>query len=164
MDLTRRDLSGLSIGSILSIIGSAQASPIGMRNGGPFLKVHHLYDGPDGKAKIDTFEMNAKGEAGWSIKFLMEAPAESTYISAAPPGHFIDWHLAKKPQFFIAMQGIFETGLEDGSKHRLMPGELLLAEDKISKGHTSRVVSKEWAIQFCCVLKDSGAVYRPTFP
>ncbi len=165
--LDRRGLAGLSIGSLFTGLLApmvAQASGIMMKQNAPFLRLHHLFDGPDGKSKLEIIDMASKDIRGGAFKYLFESPAESMYISAGAPGEFIDWHAANRPQFFIQVQGMFETGLEDGSKHRLPPGEFLLAEDKNPKGHTSRVVSDEWAIQLCCVLKDTGDVYRPTFP
>ncbi len=59
------------------------------------------------------------------------------------PGAFSDWHNAPRRQYVITLAGAIEIGLGDGSVHRLGPGDGILAEDLMGKGHTTRAVGND---------------------
>ena len=60
---------------------------------------------------------------------------------AAEVGRFSDWHVAPRRQYVITLSGEGEIGLRDGTKYRLGPGDVNLAEDTTGDGHTTAVVS-----------------------
>lgn len=55
-------------------------------------------------------------------------------------GAFSDYHNAPRRQYVMYLTASVEIGLGDGSTHVMEPGDVLLAEDKTGRGHTSRVV------------------------
>ena len=57
-----------------------------------------------------------------------------------PDGGFHDFHNAPRRQYVCYLTASVEIGLGDGSTHVMEPGDVLLAEDKTGRGHTSRVV------------------------
>ena len=56
------------------------------------------------------------------------------------PGEFIDWHTAPRKQYVVTLSGESEVEIGDGTKIRLHPGHILLAEDTTGQGHISRAV------------------------
>ena len=66
-------------------------------------------------------------------------------LEVAPDGslYFIDWHNAPRRQFVITLAGESEVEIGDGTKIRLYPGHILLAEDTEGQGHISRAVGSE---------------------
>ncbi len=57
--------------------------------------------------------------------------------------YFIDWHNAPRRQYVITLSGVSEVELGDGTKIRLYPGHILLAEDTEGRGHISRAVGSD---------------------
>ena len=51
---------------------------------------------------------------------------------------FNDWHRAPRRQFVIILSGEMEVEIGDGSKRRLVAGDVLLAEDITGQGHITR--------------------------
>jgi hypothetical protein len=60
-----------------------------------------------------------------------------------PAGKFLDWHCADKKLVFALLAGKFELGAGDGKSAVLEPGDVCLIDDKGSRGHTGRVLSRE---------------------
>lgn len=129
------------------------------------IRALHLFDGDDGESHIDTVDfepirkkiledITLQKTDNRGFLDLFESRAISVNVTAAPPGFFIDWHHAMRRHFFYTVQGIWETGLGDGSLHRVGPGEFLVAEDRKGRGHTSRVVSDGWAVAIDLILDD----------
>ena len=69
--------------------------------------------------------------------------ASGIAFSRIKPGAFSDWHNAPRRQYVITLAGAIEIGLGDGSVHRLGPGDGILAEDLMGKGHTTRAVGND---------------------
>jgi hypothetical protein len=174
VNLDRRLLLGQSLGLWLASLTPAVSAPAkaGPRRSGVTvdsdgqvrLTAYHLFDGPNGVSKMELKEFApipqthlegvalAAGERTFAN--LFESKALEINVTAAPPGYFIDWHWAKRRHFFVIVQGAWETGLGDGSLHRTGVGDFLLAEDRVGRGHTSRVVSDTWAVQMDVILSD----------
>jgi quercetin dioxygenase-like cupin family protein len=86
-----------------------------------------------------------------TLPFVWEEGRERTPIQSAtgirfnrwPAGRFRDWHNAPVRQYVIILSGQVDVGLEDGTVHRLGPGDVSLEEDLTGQGHTSRVVGDQ---------------------
>src|SRR5689334_792863 len=50
----------------------------------------------------------------------------------------VGWHHTPERMFGVVLSGTMEFETSDGSKHRVGPGEVVLAEDTHGKGHISR--------------------------
>ena len=70
------------------------------------------------------------------------------------PDYFIDWHTAPRKQFVITLAGESEVEVGDGSKIRLYPGHILLAEDTTGQGHISRAIGSDDRISLFLPLAD----------
>jgi quercetin dioxygenase-like cupin family protein len=58
-------------------------------------------------------------------------------------GYFNDWHTAPRRQYVITLSGEAEVGIGDGTVHRFRPGDVLLADDLIGRGHTMRTIGDQ---------------------
>jgi len=61
----------------------------------------------------------------------------------APPGYVLDWHCAPRRQYSISLSGVAEIEVGDGTKARVNPGDVVLAEDLTGRGHVTRVVGDQ---------------------
>src|SRR5262245_25343037 len=54
-----------------------------------------------------------------------------------------DWHPDPEPQFVITLSGTLEFATPDGETFVVRPGDVLLAEDHIGKGHKWRLIDDQ---------------------
>ena len=57
-----------------------------------------------------------------------------------PAGWFGDWHPAPQRQFVMILSGTMLIRVGDGEEREFGPGSVLLVEDTVGQGHTTRVV------------------------
>ena len=99
------------------------------------MKFIRLYTGADGHSHIEELDWESRPD------FTDLHGAKGVVFRAAEPGRFSDWHVAPRRQYVITLAGEGEIGLRDGTKYRLGPGDVNLAEDTSGDGHTTAVVS-----------------------
>ena len=81
---------------------------------------------------------------GQSATELAEPIAvSSVQFRRTSPDYYLDFHNAPRRQFVITLAGESEVELGDGTRIRLYPGHILLAEDTEGQGHISRAVGNE---------------------
>lgn len=97
-----------------------------------------LYTGKDGQSHFEDLELPAQPLGRSPLQ-----PAKGISFTSFEPGHFMDWHPAPRRQYVITLAGQWEIEVGDGTKRRLGPGDVLLAEDVTGKGHTTRVVGRK---------------------
>ena len=103
-----------------------------------------LLMGASGSAQAITFDGAEVNPNRVLVKFLPGASASdlagatelaeavdvtSVQFRRTSPDYFIDWHTAPRKQFVITLSGESEVEIGDGTKIRLHPGHILLAED-----------------------------------
>ena len=97
------------------------------------MKIMRLYSGVDGQSHFDKIEVEIdKLQPGEGIVFRHVA---ADYINS--------WHTAPRRQYVINLAGESEVEVGDGTKHRLGPGDLYLADDLTGQGHLSRAVGDQ---------------------
>jgi hypothetical protein len=67
-------------------------------------------------------------------------PAREVFFRATPKEHARGKHTAPQRQLIVVVGGIGEVVLDDGSRHRFGPGDMLFAEDTSGHGHETHVV------------------------
>jgi hypothetical protein len=97
------------------------------------MKITRLYTGTDSQSHFDDIEV----ESG------ILQPRDGVIFRDATPDHVNRWHRAPRRQYVINLSGETEIEIEDGSKRRLGPGDILLAEDTSGQGHISRDVGAQ---------------------
>lgn len=111
------------------------------------MKYARLYADGDGITHFEDVEIDQS-----PIEFAPPAPpviasqpieATRTLFTCFPKGWEGDWHPAPKCQFGIILSGRFEITAGDGESRIFETGSVRLLEDKIGKGHRSRVIGDE---------------------
>ena len=123
------------------------------------VKVTRIFTGPDGKTRVEEFELPLKPRDKGSD---VAAPVALTTLQVrrTTPDYFLDFHPASRRQLVVTLAGESEIELEDGRKVRLGPGSILLAEDTTGKGHISRAVPGKDRIAFDIGLADGATLVR----
>ena len=106
------------------------------------MKVTHLYTGTDGESHFEDLDIPL--DSGESAEKLSKTIKATGIILRETSGAYnLDWHPAPRRQFVINLEGKVELIVKDGTKRILGPGDILLAEDTMGRGHISRAVSNQ---------------------
>lgn len=109
-------------------------------------KVWRVYSGKDGRSHIAEMELAMKPFHDLEGAHGETSPVQSATgiaFRVAPPGYVLDWHCAPRRQYSISLSGSAEIEVGDGTKARVGPGDVVLAEDLTGQGHVTRVVGDQ---------------------
>lgn len=81
-------------------------------------------------------------------------PATRFGFLHASPGWAGDWHPAPKRQIIFYLVGEVEGEVSAGEVRRFGPGDVVLLEDTVGKGHRSHVVGNQEVIMAVVQLED----------
>ena len=106
-------------------------------------RIWRVYSGADGESHIAELPL-----AMQPFKDTEGAHGDTTAMQSvtgiafrvSPPGYVLDWHCAPRRQYSISLSGMAEIEVGDGTKVRVAPGDVVLAEDLTGRGHVTRVV------------------------
>jgi len=110
------------------------------------MKIVRLYNDTDGESHFEDVEIELE-----LIDYAPPAPplflssitaANGFAFMQAPAGWTSDWHPSSARNIFFVLTGEWEVTASDRETRTFGLGSVLLVEDTIGKGHTSRVVSK----------------------
>ena len=106
------------------------------------IKVTRIYTGADNQTHVEEYDAPLGAPRG-ATELSEAVDVTSLQFRRTSPDYFIDWHNAPRKQYVITLSGESEVELGDGTKIRLHPGHILLAEDTTGQGHISRSVGSE---------------------
>ncbi len=106
------------------------------------IKVSRIYTGEDGQTHVEEYDVPLTSQRG-ATELSDPVAVTSVQFRRTSPEYFIDWHTAPRRQYVITLAGESEVEFGDGTKVRLYPGHILLAEDTTGQGHISRAVGDE---------------------
>jgi quercetin dioxygenase-like cupin family protein len=95
---------------------------------------YRLYSGSDGESHIERLDLASQPD------LTKLHGTKGVVFRSSEPGYFSDWHKAPRRQYVITLAGEAEIGLGDGTIHRLVAGDVNLAEDLTGHGHTTRII------------------------
>ena len=104
------------------------------------MHVTRIFTGGDGESHFEDLDIPLRdlGAVG-AMSELIEATG--LVLRETGPDYDLDWHNAPRRQFVVMLSGgRVEIEVGDGTKRRLGPGDILLAEDTTGRGHISRAV------------------------
>ena len=102
------------------------------------MQITRVYTGSDGQSHFETIEIPLQESRYGALSDLFEA--EGVIFRETPAGGELDFHNAPRRQFVVTLSGEVEIECGDGSKRRLGPGEILLADDTSGQGHITREI------------------------
>lgn len=97
------------------------------------MRAFKLYTGPDNASHVLEGTIDEKDRTDVIAIHFKETPAHSSY----------DWHPDPEPQFVITLSGTLEFATPDGETFVVRPGDVLVAEDHIGKGHKWRLIDDQ---------------------
>ncbi len=107
------------------------------------MRVTRIFTGPDDQSHFEDVEIPLRdlGAIGSMSELI---PATGVVLRETGSEYDLDWHNAPRRQFVVMLSGgQVELEVGDGTKRRLGPGEILLAEDTTGRGHISRAVDDQ---------------------
>ena len=107
------------------------------------IKVTRIYTGEDGKTHAEEIDVPLSPGRRATTELSETVPVTSVQFRRNSPAYYIDWHTAPRRQYVITLAGESEVEIGDGTKIRLHPGHILLAEDTSGQGHISRAIGSE---------------------
>ena len=99
--------------------------------------VTRIFAGADGKARMERRAVPMKADAS-GRQTSADFPALRLFFRDTPPAHVHEKHRAPQRQFIVVVSGSGEIELDDGTRHRFVPGDLIFAEDTTGGGHVTR--------------------------
>ena len=102
------------------------------------MKVLYLYTGDDDRSHFANLEVPlAPGRSGVISDAI---PASRVAFRETGPTDSQAWHNAPYRQFIAILQGVVELEVGDGTRRRLGPGDVVLADDRWGEGHMTREI------------------------
>ena len=123
------------------------------------VKVTRLFTGPDGKTKVEEYEIPLRAQ-GRGTELSTTVAVKSLQFRRTNQDYNLDWHPAPARQYVITLSGESEVELEGGKKIRLGPGNILLAEDTTGQGHISRALGSGDRVSLFIPLADGATPPR----
>ena len=116
------------------------------------MKITRVYTGDDGESHFEDVELPLK-DAGQVGRLTSLIPATGVVFRETGGDYDLDWHNAPRRQYVVMLSGGgVELEVGDGTKRRLGPGDVLLAEDTTGRGHKSRAVDDQPRISIFVTL------------
>jgi hypothetical protein len=102
-----------------------------------------LYNLDDGRSSIRTVSLKAAPMGGSGREDTLPIAVEPVFFRESVGSHADDhddqsWHRPSRRQLIVVLSGGFDIEAEDGSTAHIGPGEILLAEDSMGRGHLTR--------------------------
>jgi len=106
------------------------------------MQIVRVYTGADGKSHFEDvdIEMPERSKFG-SISALV--PARGVMFREVGGDYDLGFHNAPRRQYVVNLTGSVDLEVGDGTRRRLGPGTVLLAEDTTGQGHKSQAVAGE---------------------
>jgi hypothetical protein len=103
------------------------------------MRIHNLYEDPAGVSHFRDIEVEWE-ELRQSNKFSARQPASGIIFRETTKDYTVDWHPAPRRQYVINLDSAVHITAGDGETRYVGPGEIVLVEDTMGKGHISKFV------------------------
>jgi quercetin dioxygenase-like cupin family protein len=120
-------------GKVASSASDVSKCSVDKRRLKKMVRAFKLYTGADKASHVLEGTIDEKDRTDVVAIHFKESPAKSSY----------EWHPDPEPQFVITLSGTLEFATPDGETFVLRPGDILLAEDHIGKGHKWRLIDDQ---------------------
>ena len=112
------------------------------------MQIVRVYTGADGESH---FEDVTPEQFAQIVNNLGDGPIT---LNCRPSPSFADYHQAPRCQYVINLSGLAEFETADGTKRRLAPGDVLVAEDLTGHGHIARSIGEEFRVSLAIPLAE----------
>jgi hypothetical protein len=112
------------------------------------MQIVRVYSGADGESHFEDLTPDRLAEV---VARVGKGPVN---LNRRASPSFSDYHTAPRRQYVVNLSGIAEFETADGSKRRLVPGDVLVAEDLTGHGHIARGIGKDFRVSLAIPLAD----------
>ena len=112
------------------------------------MQIVRVYSGDDGESHFETLTPDQLAEIVFPIG---DGPIN---LGRRPSPSVSDYHNAPRRQYVVNLSGTAEFEVADGAKVRMVPGDVLVAEDLTGHGHIARSISDEFRVSLAVPLAD----------
>jgi hypothetical protein len=101
-----------------------------------------VFTGADGESHFEDIDVAfpQRGEFG---RVSAMVPARGVMFREVDGDYDLGFHNAPRRQYVVNLTGSVDIEVGDGTRRRLGPGSILLAEDTTGRGHKSQAVAGE---------------------
>jgi hypothetical protein len=112
------------------------------------MQIVRVFSGDDGESHFEDLTTEQLAQL---VSRVGKGPIN---LNCRPSPSFSDFHTAPRRQYVAMMAGVAEFETADGTKRRLGPGDVLVAEDLTGHGHIARGVGSEMRVSLAVPLPD----------
>ena len=112
------------------------------------MRIVRVYSGDDGESHFEDLTPDQLAEIVFPI-----GNGDITLGRRTSPS-FSDYHNAPRRQYVLNLSGTAEFEVADGTVVRMVPGDVLIAEDLTGHGHIARNIGDEFRVSLAVPLKD----------
>jgi len=112
------------------------------------MQIVRVFSGDDGESH---FEDVSAEEFAKIANRLGDGAIE---VNQRPAPSFSDYHTAPRRQYVVILSGVAEFETADGTKRRLHPGDVLVAEDLTGHGHIARGIGEDLRVSLAVPLAE----------
>ena len=110
------------------------------------MQIVRVYSGNDGESHFEDLTVE---QFAAIVNNLGEGPIN---VNSRPSPSFSDYHTAPRRQYVVNLAGVAEFETADGTKRRLYPGDVLVAEDLTGHGHIARGIGNDHRVSLAVPL------------
>lgn len=110
------------------------------------MQIVRVYSGDDGESHFEDLTPEQFADI---VNRIGDGPIT---LNRRPSPSFSDYHTAPRRQYVVNLSGVAEFETADGSKRRLHPGDVLVAEDLSGHGHIARSIGDEFRVSLAIPL------------
>ena len=114
-----------------------------------------VYSGDDGESHFEDLTPDQLAEL---VPHIGKGPI--TLNQRSSPS-FSDFHTAPRRQYVVNLSGVAEFETADGTKRRLLPGDVLIAEDLTGHGHIARSIGASPRVSLAIPLAEAAPARKP---
>ncbi len=113
------------------------------------MQIVRVYTGDDGESHFEDLTPDQFAEI---VNNIGDGPIN---LNRRTSPSFSDYHTAPRRQYVVNLSGTAEFETADGTKRRLQPGDVLVAEDLTGHGHIARSIGEEFRVSLAVPLADA---------
>ena len=114
-----------------------------------------VYSGDDGESHFEDLTPDQLAEI---VSNIGKGPIT---LNNRPSPTFSDFHTAPRRQYVVNLSGVAEFETADGTKRRLLPGDVLVAEDLTGHGHIARSIGTTPRVSLAIPLAEAAPARKP---
>jgi hypothetical protein len=109
-------------------------------------RIVRVYSGSDGESHFEDLTPDQLAQ------IVNNVGSGDITVNRRPSPSESDYHNAPRRQYVVNLAGTAEFEVADGTKARLQPGDVLVAEDLTGHGHIARSIGDEFRVSLAIPL------------